>query len=203
VYIIFSEKFRKNLDTARNRRGVRATATVLKPGAILTKGGVMKKSLLAGLLVAGLLAFGHASGAAAQVAKLPPSGTTHFTTYFAVHPAHVVELVDDSSITVAELVGITRNPDGEPYFDNMVVHCLVTIRVVKGEQNLYGACKETDKDGDYTSTTFDSKAHYFIGGTGKYKGITGEAPFTVESLPAPGENLGALIIPHEVTWKIE
>ena len=55
----------------------------------------------------------------------------------------------------------------------MVVRCLVTIRVVKGEQDLYGACKETDKDGDYTSTTFDSKAHYFIGGTGKYKGITG------------------------------
>lgn len=24
-----------------------------------------------------------------------------------------------------------------------------------------------------------------------------------ESLPAPGEGLGALIIPHEVTWKIE
>jgi hypothetical protein len=117
--------------------------------------------------------------------------------------AAALALSKDSSITVAELVGITRNPDGEPYFDNMVVHCLVTIRVVKGEQELYGACKETDKDGDSTSTTFDSKAHYFIGGTGKYKGITGQAPFTVESLPAPGENLGALIIPHEVTWKIE
>jgi hypothetical protein len=112
-------------------------------------------------------------------------------------------MVDNSSITVAELVGITVNPDGEPHFDNMVVHCLVTIRVVKGEQELYGACRETDRDGDYTSTTFDSKAHYFIGGTGKYQGITGEAPFTVDALPAPGENLGALIIPHEVTWKIE
>jgi hypothetical protein len=197
----FAEKSRKSFGTAR--RGVRAIATVLKPGAILTMGSVMKKSLLAASIVAGLLAFGNASGAAAQVAKLPPSGTTHFTTYFSVHPAHVVEMVDNSSITVAELVGITVNPDGEPYFDNMVVHCLVTIRVVKGEQDLYGACKETDKDGDYTSTTFDSKAHYFIGGTGKYKGITGQAPFTVESLPAPGENLGALIIPHEVTWKLE
>jgi hypothetical protein len=46
-------------------------------------------------------------------------------------------------------------------------------------------------------------AHYFIGGTGKYKGISGTAPFTVESLPAPDEGLGALIIPHEVTWKLE
>ena len=163
----------------------------------------MKSILSAWPIVAGSLVLGSAAGLAQQVPELPQSGTTHFTTYFAVHPAHVVEMVDNSSITVAELVGITVNPDGEPHFDNMVVHCLVTIRVVKGEQDLYGACKETDKDGDYTSTTFDSKAHYFIGGTGKYQGITGEAPFTVEALPAPGENLGALIIPHEVTWKIE
>jgi hypothetical protein len=112
-------------------------------------------------------------------------------------------MVDDSSITVAELTGITLNPDGEPWFHNMVVRCLVSIRVVKGEQDLYGACKETDKDSDYTSTTFDSKAHYSIGGTGEYKGITGEAPFTVESLLSPGDGLGALIIPHEVTWKLE
>ena len=138
-----------------------------------------------------------------KVAKLPPSGTSHFTTYFSVHPAHELKMVDDSSITVAEFVGITRNPDGEPYFDNLVVRCLVTIRVVKGEQELYGACRETDQDGDYTSTTFDSKAHYFIGGTGKYKGITGTAPFTVQSLPSPDEGLGALVIPHEVTWKFE
>jgi hypothetical protein len=163
----------------------------------------MTKLLLAGSLVAGALAFGNAVGVAQEVEKLPPAGTTHFTTYFSVHPDHVVDMAENSSITNAELVGITVNPDGEPYFDNMVGHCLVTIRVVKGEQNLYGACKETDKDGDYTSTTFDSKAHYFIGGTGKYKGITGEAPFTVETLPAPGEGLGALIIPHEVTWKLE
>ena len=163
----------------------------------------MKSSLFTWPLVAGSLAFGNAAAVAQEVEKLPPSGTTHFTTYFSVHPAHVVEMVEDSSITVAELTGITVNPDGEPYFHNMVVRCLVSIRVVKGEQELYGACKETDKDGDSTSTTFDSKAHYFIGGTGKYQGITGEAPFTVESLPSPGDGRGALIIPHEVTWKIQ
>ena len=64
--------------------------------------------------------------------------------------------------------------------------------------------KDLQRTATTTSTTFDSKASdHFIGGTGKYKGITGEAPFTVETLPAPGENLGALIIPHEVTWKLE
>jgi hypothetical protein len=117
----------------------------------------MTKSLLPGSLVVALLACGNAAGVAAEVPELPASGTTHFTTYFSVHPAHVVEMVEDSSITVAELVGITVNPDGEPHFHNMVVHCLVTIRAVKGDQELYGACKETDKDGDSTSTTFDTR----------------------------------------------
>jgi hypothetical protein len=84
----------------------------------------MRRLLLTWLLVAGSLVFGSHAGVAQEVAKLPPSGTTHFTTYFSVHPAHVVEMVDNSSITVAELVGITVNPDGEPHFDNMVVRCL-------------------------------------------------------------------------------
>ena len=163
----------------------------------------MRKLLPAGSLVAGLLAFGSATEVAAEVAKLPPSGTTHFTTYFSVHTAHELKMVEDGSITVAELVGITRNPDGQPHFDSMVVRCLVSIRVVKGEQELYGACTETDGAGDSTSTTFDSKAHTFIGGTGKYKGISGTAPFTVQGLPSPGESLGALVIPHEVTWKLQ
>jgi hypothetical protein len=163
----------------------------------------MKKFLSTGSLMAGLLTFGHGTGAVAEVAKLPPSGTTHFTTYFSVRTLSDLKMVEDSSMTTVELVGITRNPDGKPYFDNMVVRCLADIRNVKGQQDLYGTCKETDADGDSTSTTFDSKAHYFIGGTGKYKGISGTAPFTVQSLPAPGEGLGALIIPHEVTWKLE
>jgi len=163
----------------------------------------MRKLLFAGALAAGLPAFGAVTGAVAEVAKLPPSGTTHFTTYFSVRPAHDLKMAENSDLTQAELVGITQNPDGQPYFNNMVVHCLGSILTVKGgDQQLAGACRETDQDGDYTSTTFDSKAHYFIGGTGKYKGITGTAPFTVTSLPAPGEGLGALIIPHEVTWKL-
>ena len=57
-----------------------------------------------------------------------------------------------------------------------------------------------------TATTpqrLSAASHDFIGGTGKDKGITGTAPFTVQGLPPPDEGLGALVIPHEVTWKFE
>ncbi len=40
-------------------------------------------------------------------------------------------------------------------------------------------CVETDKDGDNVFTTFDDNNHYLMGGTGKYKGITGTVPYTV------------------------
>ena len=79
---------------------------------------------------------------------------------------------------------------------------LVTIRVVKGEQDLYGTCKETDKDGDYTCTTFDGKAHYFIG-TRQIPGDYRRGAVHDRALAGAQEDLGAMIIPHEVTWKIE
>ena len=46
---------------------------------------VMKRQLLSDSFVVGLLAFGSDTEVTAEVAKLPPSGTSHFTTYFSVH----------------------------------------------------------------------------------------------------------------------
>ena len=165
----------------------------------------MKKSLLLGSLVAGSLTFGNTVAVAQQVFEFAqPSGTTHFTTYFSLDAAHVVEMVDNSSITVAELVGITVNPDGEPHFDNMVVHCLVSIRVVKGEQDLYGACKETDKDGDYDFHDFRQQGsllhrrHRQVPGDYRGGAVHGRDP----ACTGRGSS-GAFIIPHEVTWKLE
>jgi len=45
--------------------------------------------------------------------------------------------------------------------------------------------------------------HTLIGGTGKYKGISGTAPYTVKRLPAPGEGLGAISVDHKVTWQFK
>ena len=45
-----------------------------------------------------------------------------------------------------------------------------------------GSCVETDKDGDNVFVTFDDKNHYLMGGTGKYKGITGTAAYTIVQL---------------------
>ena len=60
----------------------------------------------------------------------------------------------------------------------MSVRCLYHWSVVGETNHVNGSCVETDKDGDNVFTTFDDKNHYLMGGTGKYKGITGTVPYT-------------------------
>src|SRR5262245_15898304 len=75
--------------------------------------------------------------------------------------------------SIVDETGITRNVKGEGPFHDMSVRCLFHWSVVEGTNHLTGSCVETDKDGDNVFTTFDDKNHYLMGGTGKYKGITG------------------------------
>jgi hypothetical protein len=64
----------------------------------------------------------------------------------------------------------------------MSVRCLQHQSLVGEAFHLNGSCVETDKDGDNVFTTFDDKNHYLMGGTGKYKGITGTIPYTYVDL---------------------
>ncbi len=87
----------------------------------------------------------------------------------------------------------------------MAVRCILYRENLGGKFKANGACTETDGDGDKVFTTFESvtRVHTLIGGTGKYKGISGTAPFTSEVLPAPGEGLTASIVDHKVTWEFK
>ena len=69
-----------------------------------------------------------------------------------------------------------------------------------GETNHFnGSCVETDKDGDNVFTTFDDKNHYLMGGTGKYKGITGTVPYTFLDLHDAVGDRPAWIVNHKAT----
>ncbi len=73
------------------------------------------------------------------------------------------------------------------------------------------------KGGDKIVSTFDTRdidksqpemncgTHVIVGGTGKYKGITGREPFSCQAMPAlagPG-GYTALDIPHNTSWEIK
>ena len=137
--------------------------------------------------------------------KMPQQGTTNFVTYYTARILSNLNMGEIGSEALVEMLGVTRNTDGQKLFDNMAVRCIVYRETVGGKYKAKGACTETDSDGDKTFTTFDSVTmiHTLIGGTGKYKGISGTEPYTVKMLPAPGEGMSAFIADHKASWQFK
>ena len=137
------------------------------------------------------------------VARLPREGATTYTAYFTSHivAKQALGTIDNSSIR--EVLGVTRNTDGKPYFEGMSVRCLLYVQTVSGKVSGQGNCVEIDTDGDKVFSTFDYtvKQHTLIGGTGKYEGITGNASFIFKAIQAPGADEGAAIVDHKLSWR--
>lgn len=135
--------------------------------------------------------------------EVPQKGTTNYATYYTMHKRAALNMEGTGAQAIEEIVGITRNSEGKPLFDQMSVKCVGYIQVVKEEWTWNGACIETDKDGDQVFTTYDKEVHYLVGGTGKYKGISGTAPYKVNSVKDITPDTRAAIVDHEVTWEFE
>ena len=139
-------------------------------------------------------------------------GSDSYTTTYVVTSSHTMKL-GDRTFTALEFGGIARNDKGSGMFHNMGVRCLGTREAVGGEVISRGACVDMDKDGDQMFTTYESKgnptagipfagAHTFVGGTGKYTGMSGKADYTIEAVKDP-DNMPMFIVPHKATWKIQ
>jgi hypothetical protein len=134
------------------------------------------RSMLASMAVA--LAFFAAPAASAE---FPKTGEAEYDTYYVFDTLSKI----DSGAGVGAIVditGINRNVKGEGPFHDMSQHCVGHWSKVGETFDFPGSCVETDRDGDNVFTTFDNKNHYFVGGTGKYKGITGTIPYSVTEL---------------------
>ena len=109
--------------------------------------------------------------------EFPKTGSAEYDTYYV---GNVVAKIDSGTGTgsIVDETGITRNVKGEGPFHDMSVRCLCHWSVVGETNHLNGSCVHTDKDGDNVFATFDDKTATLIGGTGKYKGITGTVSYT-------------------------
>lgn len=161
------------------------------------------KTLSSAILAVALSFFGQT--AMADKAQMPKQGTATYVTYYTSHSPASLDMSGVGEEALWELVGITSNADGQKLFDSMSVRCLYFHTAVGGKVGGVGACTETDMDGDKIFTTFDvaARVHTLIGGTGKYKGISGTAPHTVIRLSAPDQGLGATEVEHNVTWQFK
>ena len=142
------------------------------------------------------------SSVPALAADFPKTGNAEYDTYYVFEDvAKMDSRAGNSAIT--HITGITRNVKGEEPFNNMSVHCLMHWTMIKDKYSNAGSCVETDKDGDNILTTFDDDNHYMMGGTGKYKGISGKVPYTPNQLHDTATGRWAIIVNHKASWEIK
>lgn len=154
----------------------------------------------AGIVCQLWLAWGDPA-AAQQAGQHGEEAVTHIFTF----SDRVLKLGDRTNI-VRELVGISRNDKGSGMFHDLAMRCFGFIDIVDGKPSAIGRCVEVDKDGDQVFSTFENKAgvgaHTLIGGTGKYKGITGQQAFNGISIVKGPDGVMSMIIPLKVSWKV-
>ena len=110
-------------------------------------------------------------------AEFPKTGEAECETYYV---DNVVAKFDSGAGTggIVDETGVTRNVKREGPFHDMSVRCLYHWSLVEGTRHSNGSCVHTDKDGDNIFATFDDNTTYLMGGTGKYKGITGTVRYS-------------------------
>lgn len=150
------------------------------------------------------LPFAASSPAHGAGGAFPAEGSTNYATYYTTQRLSHLTMDEIGQQWVQEMVGITRNTDGDFAFDNMSVRCVGYVQQVRDNWFWTGACTETDRDGDKIFTTFDMEAHHLVGGTGKYEGISGTAPYEESNaVPRISPTRNAAIVHHAVSWSIK
>ena len=140
--------------------------------------------------------------APAVSAEFPKTGEAEYDSYYV---DNVLAKIDSEAGTggIVEETGITRNIKGEGPFHDMSVRCLYHWSLVGATRHSNGSCVHTDKDGDNIFATFDDNTTYLMGGTGKYKGITGTVRYTEVPLHDTVGGRQAVIVNHKATWEIK
>ena len=140
---------------------------------------------------------------AASAADFPKSGNTKATGYFtATVTDQLAGWEADWQPENYVMTGILRNEkDGGP-FDKSFIRCIGVEAMVAGQFWDNGTCTETDKDGDKIFITYGVGTFAYIGGTGKYKGMTGGGTNTGNPIFQDGKNWAA-VVEFEKHWEIK
>ena len=156
--------------------------------------------------IAATLALVSAAAPAAFGAEFPKSGQAEFDTYGTWRDLSVMT-TSLGKQGAEEGHGITRNGAGEGPFDEMAVHCLGLWTSVPPSSTGRWACTLVDANGDAALTTAirdgDARTFSFVGGTGKYQGITGGGSFQGRQLHDAVGGQSALVVRHQVKWEIK
>ena len=129
----------------------------------------------------------------ALAADLPKSGT--YTAHFGwTFSGQVQELGANRVVYVGVLPGVIFNDAGKGFLHKARVDCTLFNDVNQGRANANGSCVVTDADGDKVFLEWKCAGampacpgdERFVGGTGKYNGISGSSKFQGNFIGATG-----------------
>lgn len=105
----------------------------------------------------------------------------------------------------AEMQPSIYTGDGITIYEGLDVRfhsrCLGQDAMIAGAYVTSGTCTETDTDGDKIFLTYNMEGFTYVGGTGKYKGITGGG--TTVSDPIVQGKTTATVESYEKHWEIK
>jgi hypothetical protein len=142
---------------------------------------------------------------AARAEGLPKAGLVHHAAYTICRQTSAIDLGEVGSDSAADCSGIVKATDGAKPFDNLSVRCLEGSVARKAGYKFTGACVETDGDGDKIYLTYEGPEDgpvAVLGGTGKFKGLTGQGHWKVTDAPGNTDKLFAFTLDYEFSWTL-
>ena len=113
-------------------------------------------------------------------------------------------------MTLLEFGGVATNEKGSGIFHNVGIRCTGVREAVATSFYTRGTCADTDQDGDQIFSTYEANGgegksvvgvHQFVGGTGKYTGMTGKADYTVQYIKS-ADGPGMFLAKHKASWML-
>jgi hypothetical protein len=156
------------------------------------------------LRILGALVLSVASVATASAGEaLPESGVAKLAVYAVCRPLAVLDMGSGGSQSSSECNGIVKNLDGPKLLDNLAIRCLEDSGARPEGYKYSGTCVQTDGDGDKLFMTYEGSESgqiKWIGGTGKYKDVSGSGGLSVADAPAATPSLFAYTLNYDVSW---
>lgn len=155
-------------------------------------------------LIPAVLAAAHAPAFAAE--PLPKEGAAKLAAYAVCRSLAIVDMGPVGSNSSAECTGIVKTRDGSKLLDNLAIRCLEEAKARPVGYAFTGTCIQTDGDGDKLYMTYEGPESgdiALLGGTGKYKDISGKGKWTVADAPGNTQNLFAFTLTYDVSWTMQ
>ena len=136
----------------------------------------------------------------------PTTGSAKLAAYTVCRSAVIVDMGPVGSNSSAECIGIVKTRDGSKLLDNLAIRCQEDAKARPEGYAFTGTCIHTDADGDKLFMTYEgpeSGTIALIGGSGKYKDITGSGTWSVTDAPGNTAQLFLFTLTYDVSWTMK